>query len=804
MYISYSWLKELVDFNLSVEETDQVLTMLGIEVESKIDYGNKYKNFYIAKVLKKDKHPNADKLSVCIVDYKFGNKLVVCGAPNVDEGQKVVLGIPGAVVPNGGFAIEKREIRKIASDGMICSKAELEIGTDHSGIWVLPEDAQVGMTLAEYLKLDDVAFEIGVTPNRADCLSHFGISRELAAYRSLNFTKPAISLKEGDKPVENFASVEIIDSEKCPRYTGRVILNTKVCESPDWLKNKLTMLGMRPINVVVDVTNYVLIESGQPLHAFDLDKLARNKIIVRTAAEGEKFITLDSKERTLDDKMLMICDGDKPVAVGGVMGGENSEITDGTTNILIESAFFMPSSIRRTSKKLGIQSEASYRFERGVDIGNITYAADRAASLIAELAGGEIAKGIIDNYPNPVERAKCSVRYKRAEQMIGVNLTPDSIVDMLQRLQFEVVDKNEESVTVLVPTHRVDIFEEIDLIEEIARLYNYDNITPGFSTTINFEKIGVHEKLAVPQIRQDLRQFLIPKGFTEILTQNQTDPSKNRLTSTEWFELSNPLGEELSTMRTSLVPSMLATIKHNVRFGNKDLRLFEIGKVFKKVPDTEDTFIPGCLENEMLLIAMTGRKNKTGWDIPEKPVDFYDIKGLLKDISGSLRLDIVEQPFKNQPGFSKNSLSLIINGINIGCVGEITGDFLKVFEIDNPVYCLLLDLQVLKEISRPFPQYRKVSQFPKVVRDLAFILDDKIEAASIQNVIQESGGELLSEVLLFDMYKGKSIGENKKNLAFSLTFSSPDRTLRDEEIEKALNNIVVNVESKFSAILRKF
>ena len=467
MYASLNWLKELVDFSMSTEELDQTLTMLGIEVEGIVDYRKKFENFYTAKVLTKEKHPDADKLSLCTVDCAGETYNVVCGAPNVEAGQNIAFGKLGAVVPSAGFKLVKRKIRGIESEGMICSQVELETGEDKSGIWVLPDDAPNGIPLVEYLNLDDIVFDISLTPDRADCLSHIGIARDLAAYLGTEVKMPKFELKEDGPDIEDSLSIEIKNTEKCPRYAARIVRGAKIHESEEWLKNRLIKLGLRPINAVVDATNFVLMEMGQPLHAFDLDTVEGNKIVVQTAEEGEKFTTLDSLERKLDSNMLMICDAKKPVAIGGVMGGENSEISNSTTNILIESAYFNPSSIRKTSKKLAIQSEASYRFERGVDIDNIINAMDRAAELIARLTGGTVDKGFIDNYPLKHENIKCTLRFNQARRLIGVDIPNEDMCNMLNQLKFKTINKDEDSVTVEIPSWRVDCQYEVDLIEEI-------------------------------------------------------------------------------------------------------------------------------------------------------------------------------------------------------------------------------------------------------------------------------------------------------------------------------------------------
>jgi len=805
MLISYNRLKELVDFNLNPQELDHVLTMLGIEVESIVNYGEKYNNFFIGEVLEKEKHPNADKLSVCKVSIGSAVKNVVCGGPNVAKGQKVVLGLAGALVPSNGMVLEDREVRKIVSEGMICSQVELEMGDDKSGIWVLPAEAVPGTPLVDFLKLNDIVLEISITPNRADCLGHFGLAREIAAYCSTKVKYPELKFKVAETSSLQFVKISIQDMTGCPRYTGRVVRNVEVKESPDWLKQKLILLGMRPINIIVDVTNYVLIECGQPLHAFDLDKLAGNEIIVRKPNHGEKFTTLDSKERILDSDMVMICDGEKPVAVGGVMGGENSEITSETKNILIESAFFNPASVRRTAKKLGISSESSYRFERGVDIDNVVFANNWAAQLIAQLSGGEIQKELIDVYPAKIEQKKCTLRFERANKIIGASIPKENIFDMLQRLGFEILEKTETQITVGVPGYRVDIFEEIDIIEEIARLNDYDNLQPQFVTSVTFDRDRIATELVFPQMRTKLRNFLVENGFNETLTQNITDPVSAGFYEAEPVVIANPLGEEMSVMRTSLIPSMLRTIERNIRLGNQNLKLFEIGWTFHHVGKGVKTFIEGILEQEELIISITGKSNPVQWGAAKRNYDFYDIKGVFENLAGFFRFKNMKLlPVKDEKGvFSKNVLNISYKNEIIGQLGEISEKYLKKFDVEYPVFILLINLKKLYSIPVDVPKYSTVPPFPGSRRDLAFLLDKTVPANDVRSVIANCNSKILKKVDIFDVYEGKAVDGNKKSIAYSLLFSSPEKTLVEEEIDKVVNEIVKTIETKFSATLRK-
>jgi phenylalanyl-tRNA synthetase beta chain len=803
MKLSLNWLKEFIDFDLTPEELDASLTMLGIEVEGIENPAKKLEGFYVAYVNEKEKHPDADKLSVCQVTLGGDNLQVICGAPNVDKGQKVVLGTSGAVVPSGGFKLEKRKIRGVESNGMICSQSELELGESHDGIWVLPENAKVGISLAEYLGINDVIFEISVTPNRADCLSHLGIAREVAALTGNTIRYPQSKALPTNSNINDLAQVVVEDSEKCPRYTAKLVRNCKIGESPDWLKSRLQSLGLRPINSAVDVTNLVLMESGQPLHGFDFDKLSGHKIIVRTANQGDKFLTLDGKERTLEAEMLMICDGEKSVAIGGVMGGENSEITNNTTNILIESAYFQPSSVRRTSKKLALQSDSSYRFERGVDIENVPRACKRAATLIAELTGGELVEGIIDVYPNTIEKKQVKIRFERARKIIGADIDNEIIKQLLLKLNFEIINEDEIGLTLGVPAYRVDISMEIDLIEEIARLYNYDNIESDFSSQINFGLQRIVKELSTPDLRNTIRRHYVNSGFTEVLTQNQTDPKSIEMTGIESVKISNPLGEELSLMRTSLINSTLKVVNHNIRNGSPDLKIFEIGKVFLKNDDVK-SFIPGIKEEEHLIIALTGKNIPLQWGSQSKDFDFYDIKGIVEEfieLSAVKGLKLSQLPEHNL--LSKNALSINIKRNPIGYFGEVKKSVLKHYDIDQKVFLAEINLTEIYSANVVTPYYEQISHFPAISRDLAFTLSDDIAAGDVLTEVRASGGEFLRESVLFDVYQGANLGENQKSLAFGLIFRAKDRTLKESEIEASLNVIINKIESKFSAKLRK-
>lgn len=806
MLLSYNWLQEFGDFKKSPEELDATMTMLGIEVESIENYADKYKGFFIGEVLTREKHPKADKLSLCTVSIGGDDiKNIVCGAPNVDAGQKVVLGVLGAVVPSAGFKLERRKIRDYESEGMICSLPELELGEDTGGIWVLPENAPVGTPLADYLNMNDIIFELGLTPNKADCLSHIGIARELAAQSKQIVKMPEFELKESSIDVNSLVKVEINDTDKCPRYAARVIQNAKISESPAWLKTRLKMIGLRPINCVVDAANLVLMECGHPLHTFDLDKINGKKIVVRTASDNEKITTLDGKERLLDSNMLMICDEDKPIAAAGVMGGLNSEISNQTTNILIESAYFNPSSVRKTAKKLGINSDASYRFERGADIENVEYALNRLAALTAELTDGEIACGMIDVYPKTIECIELDLRFEKARKIIGIELENEEMISILTHLGFELISSDETSMKVKVPHRRNDVTYEIDLIEEIARLYNYNNIEPDYTSSIDFSGKGMHQKLAVPTMREKIRIYFAQSSYNEILTQNMTDPASAAIFTDNPVKIANPLGEELSILKPSMVPSLMKVINHNIRMGNHNLAIFELGKIFVRPENGVETFIKNIEERDFLAVALCGKSAPRQWGTAERSVDFFDLKGAVAGLFEYFRYDNLK--FKASDGedevFSKNAADIYIKKTKIGKIGEVKAQLLKHYDIESKLYFALIDLKVFYSISIPNPVFSAPPQVPGSSRDFAFIVNQSIQAEDIKKEITAAGGKFLKSVEVFDVFAGKSIGENMKSIAFSVKFSAGDRTLVESEIESAANAVVSSVEKKFGAVLRK-
>jgi phenylalanyl-tRNA synthetase beta chain len=821
MLISQNWLKEFVDFTCTPQELEHILTMLGLEVEKIHNPAAALHGFVVGEVLTCEKHPNADKLSVCTVKLSdIQVNTIVCGAPNVAVGQKVPVATEGAVVPNSGFQIAKRKLRGVESNGMICSRSELGFEDSSDGIWPLPADAPVGMPLAEYLGMNDVLYEISITPNRADCLSHLGVAREIAAYFNVPLRKPFVSFAEDTTATADHVTVQIDDPEVCCRFAARVIRGVKIQDSPQWLQSRLQACGQRSINNVVDVTNYVMLECGKPIHAFDLDRVAGRTLIVRRAANDATMTTLDSKERRLDDTMTIIADSERISGLAGIMGGQVSEIEPDTVNVCIESAIWHPSSIRRTAKKLGISTDAAYRFERGVDMETVVYAADRAAQLIAEIAGGSIAGKAIDMYPTVKSQKQATVRYARASMLIGKEISADEQRSLVERLGFVVASADEASMTVRIPTYRVDVETETDVIEEIARLYGYDNIEPDLTSRVNLSGERTPEVLTPLPFTAELSEFLRSNGFHETMTQNMIDPKSTAFFTDNPVSIANPLGEELSCLRPSLVPSMLKVIERNVRYGQKNLRLFEIGTIFSHSDIAEATFINGFREQQCLIVALTGaltngESGSKHWSGTEQMADFYDIKGVAESIAQMLGGEFVFKPAEQpQALFSPNSIEFHAGKTLLGWAGEVSKPALKAFHIEttagSPVLLCVVNLWALPELVKSKSalqprKYKPMSPYPVVMRDLAFVVDAATEADALRLHIQHTAreaGDFLRSVELFDVFAGAAIGAGKKSMAFALQFNSHEKTLADEEVDASIHRIVASIGEKFGATLR--
>jgi phenylalanyl-tRNA synthetase beta chain len=799
MKISLNWIKDYINLDgISVDEIVEKLTMSGLEVEDVVNQNEIYKNFVVAEVKSVVKHPNADKLSVC--EVFDGNKTlqVVCGASNVTANQKVVFAPVGTIIPNGNFEIKKAKIRGVESFGMICAEDELMLSDDHSGIMVLDEKFNPGNLITEALGLNDVIIEVAVTPNRPDALSHIGVARDLSAIFNRELKLPEISLSESEQPAEQVASVEIIDSINCPRYCARVILDVDIKESPDWLKNKIKSVGLRPINNIVDITNFILHEIGQPLHAFDLDLLADKKIIVQSLDSTIEFTTLDSKKRELPAGSLMICDAKREVAIAGIMGGENSEITESTKNILIESAYFNPSSIRKTSKLTQLQTDSSYRFERGTDPNITKYAAERAAQLIFELAGGRVLKGTIDIFPEKINKKELSLRFKRLNKILGFEIDDNKTIQILKNLGFELTEQTTEAVKVLVPTFRPDIERETDLIEEVARINGYDNIPVVPKISVTLERKEDHQKF-----EDTVRNIFVGLGFNEMIN-NPLISEKEASLSGNPIKLANPQSIEMSCLRTSLISGALNSVKRNLNFGNKDLMLFEIGNVFNAINTSEIRDFEDLVENQNLVLVLTGKEQLKSWNAPEKNFDFYSLKSFVDAFLSKISLE----NFINDSYYSKEneifiySYQKLVDNKVIGAGGKIKKQILNLFDIQSDVFLFEFNLSEIKKITLPPLKFVEPLKYPKIVRDFAFIFDKKINFVEIEKFIYSQSVNLLKKVDLFDVFESESIGNKNRSLAFRLEFYDEKRTLTEDEVEKEFSLLIEKITSHFNAKLR--
>ena len=815
MRISSKWLARYVQFKISPEVLAEKLTSAGLEVEGIERLGEKYEKFVVGEVLSVRKHTNANKLTVCSVDVgsKGGKEesllplQIVCGAPNVAAKQKVVVGLVGATVPRNQhdpdgkpFVLSKVNIRGEESFGMICSSYELGLGNDASGIMVLDVSAKVGTPLASFLGMDDVVYEIGVTPNRPDCLCHLGIAREVAASLKKKAVLEKIVLHEDKKSsVKKAISIEVKDSKGCPRYTARLVTNVHVAPSPEWLQSYLKSCGLRPINNVVDVGNFVMYECGQPLHMFDYGKIAGKKIVVRNAAEGEKFRTLDGIDRTLSSDTLMICDAQKPVAIAGVMGGMNSEISDATAAVLIESAYFAPSGIRKTSKHLALQSDAAYRFERGTDPNGTKSAADRAAMLLAEIAGGVVNQGVVDIYPHKIKERVVRVRTTRVNKVLGTDLSSQEMKQLLSPIGITTSPGPKGTFLCTCPTYRPDLEEEIDIVEEIARLHGYSKIEDKMVSAIDFSQhVSRHSEVGT------LRASLEGLGFNEIVTNSLLDLELVAPFSSDIVKIKNPISKDLSAMRPNTVFSMLQTVYHNTNLGIGDLKLYELGRTYAKAESGEPaSVVKGYREREILSLCMTGRREPTGWHSGAEMVDIYDLKGVVASLLGKILLDKFQFIcYDSRSPLTEQTIAIEIDGTYIGFLGKVKAELLKRFSVESDVYVSELSVRDLIQGEAGVKKFVPPSKFPSVKRDLAFILGKDVLMEAVERQIRKSSGALLRDVTLFDIFEGKPLPEGKKSFAFTLDLNSGAKTLTEEEASQVIDAVVKDVCREFNAELR--
>ena len=802
MLVSLKWLKDYVDIELPVEDLAHQLTMAGLEVDEIKTIRPQFSGVVVAKILSVKPHPSADRLSLCSVSDGTQNYPVVCGANNIAPGDIVPLAKVGAVIP-GGYTIKSSVLRGEKSDGMLCSETELEIGDDASGIMRLPSDLPLGVPLETALNIGDTVLDVGVTPNRSDCLSMIGMAREVAAITGKKIKQPSFKVKESSENTNSLTSVQIIDADACPRYTARMIKNVQIGVSPVWMKTRLEAAGLRAINNIVDITNFVMLEMGQPLHAFDFRFLEEGRIVVRKSKENEEFISLDGKSRTLPADTLLICDGVKPVAIGGIMGGLNSEVKEDTQVVFLESAYFNPTSIRRSARKLAMPTDAAFRFERGVDPEGVLKALNRAAQLIAALSGGSICKNYIDEYPEKIFTAQdIPLRLDRIRQIIGMEIGAKDVVRILRSIGMILKPNGKGRYLVTPPTCRVDILREIDLIEEVIRLYSYDRVP------VTLPAVAVTEIAVIPRLNLEerIRQLLIGSGYTEIVNYSFGIPvAADLLCLSENDErrrlvrIKNPLGEDLSVMRTTMIYGLLETAKKNANNGSFDLSIFEIGRIFLRrkageLPE-EKNMLAGLLTGKMTDDLLGSRKT----------VDFYTLKGCLENIFFDLKLNNCRynskavEPFLH-PG---KSCGIYLDDRQIGFLGEVHPDVLEKIDLKNNVYVFEINSDILiSAYHNRNITYQEISKFPAVMRDAAFVIPDTMEADQMLNIVLGQKEDLLENVSIFDVYTGQEISQGTKSLGLRFSYRAPTRTLTDLETNTVHDRIVRNTVNLTGAKIR--
>ena len=805
MRVSLNWLRDYVRVELLPADLAHLLTMSGLEVEALEALGQSLDGIIAAKILSVSSHPKADRLFLCHLDTGDKEVQVVCSATNLFEGALVPLALPGTVLP-GGRTVEESRIRGEISVGMLLAEDEMALTDDHSGIMILPSDLNPGIEISTELSLEDWALEVAVAPNRPDCASVIGIAREIAALTGQTLKRPDIVVQAEDTPIEDLAKVTLLDRKGCPRYAAGLIRGVELKPSPFWMRYRLFVSGVRGINNVVDISNYVLLEMGQPLHTFDYDRLNGHQIVVRRAEEGEIFTTLDGQTRALSKEILMICDADRAVALAGIMGGLNSEIFAGSKNVLVESAYFDPIAIRRGAKKLGLSTEASYRFERGVDVDGVIKALNRALMLISNLAGGRIARGVVDNYPEPIHRPVIDLRVDKTNRFLGTSISRETMTGYLKALEMDVTDTEvENQLRINPPSFRVDLTREIDLMEEVARMEGYDNIP------VTFPPMRISDRRDDPELAlgKRARETMIGFGFAEIISYSFIPPdfvdtfgadNKSRLRS--FIELRNPLSVDQSVMRTSLLPGLLSAIKTNMFHGVETLKLFEYGKVFLKNNNQD---LP---QEEIFLAAiMAGLSHEPSWYQRERKVDFFDIKGVAEGLLKGLGIREYQfQASKDLPGLHpKRSADIIVSRAAVGSVGQISPAVLEGYDlrVEN-VYVFQLDLGAVSGmIQNERPVFSPFARFPAVFRDISVIVKRQKESALIREIIEREGGDLVESVNVYDVYEGKNMDPTEKALTFRISYRSKEATLDGKEVNKLHEHIIDRIGQEAGGRLRE-
>ncbi|MCG8396719.1 phenylalanine--tRNA ligase subunit beta [Bacillus atrophaeus] len=803
MFVSYRWLEDYVDLKgMDPVVLAEKITRTGIEVEG-IEYkGEGIKGVVIGHVLEREQHPNADKLNKCLVDIGADDPVqIICGAPNVEKGQKVAVATVGAVLP-GNFKIKKAKLRGEESNGMICSLQELGVEGKlvpkeyAEGIFVFPNEAEAGSDALAALQLDDAILELGLTPNRADAMNMLGVAYEVAAILEAEVKLPKTDYTEGADKAADYISVKIEDQEANPLYTAKIIKNVKIAPSPLWMQTKLMNAGIRPHNNVVDITNFVLLEYGQPLHAFDYDRFGSKEVVIRKAAENETLLTLDDQERKLSADHLVITNGSKAQAVAGVMGGAESEVRGDTTTILLEAAYFNGQTVRKASKDLGLRSESSVRFEKGIDPARVRLAAERAVQLIHLYAGGEVLSGTVEENHLTIEANNIHVSVEKVNNVLGMTISKEEMISIYQRLGFA-VGEAEDLLIVTVPSRRGDIKIEEDLIEEAARLYGYDNIPSTLPETE-----GTTGGLTSYQAkRRKVRRFLEGAGLSQATTYSLTNEKKAAAFAIEkslHTKLSLPMSEERSILRHSLIPNLLESVSYNLARQTDSVALYEVGSVFLT---KEEHTKP--VEKERVAGAVTGLWHKNLWQGEKKPVDFYVVKGIVEGLLDKLNMltsnEFVQSERKNMhPGRTAN---ILVNGSLVGFIGQVHPTMEKELDLKE-TYVFELDLYALLTAETEPVVYTAIPRYPSVTRDIALVTDTAISSGQLESVIKEAGGKLLKEVSVFDVYEGEHMEKGKKSVAFSLQYLNPEQTLTEEEVTKAHEKVLKALEDTYQAVLR--
>lgn len=820
MNISYNWLKEYIDFRLSPEELADALTSIGLEVgtvEEVESIRGGLRGIVIGKVLTCVEHPNSDHLHITTVDLGNGEPTqIVCGAPNVAAGQTVVVATVGTTLYDGDneFSIKKSKIRGVESFGMICAEDEIGIGTSHDGIIVLNEEVKPGTPAAEYYNLkSDWLIEVDLTPNRVDAASHYGVARDLSAWLACHaepsqLRRPSVEAFATDRP-DGAVAVEVDDYEACPRYSGITIRNIKVGESPEWLKNYLSAIGQRPINNIVDITNFILLGMGQPLHCFDVDKIDGGKIVVRKCKQDTPFTTLDGVERKLDERDLMICNADKPMCIAGVFGGLDSGVTESTTSIFLESAYFNPTSIRKTARRHGLSTDASFRYERGTDPNITMYCLKLAALMVKELAGGEICGEPTDIYPKEIKPYPVTLRYDYLNALVGKDIPSEKVDSIVKSLEMEIVNHSDNSIDLLVPTYRVDVQRPCDVVEDVLRIYGYNNVdfSRNLRASLSFKTITDSSN----ELRELISNQLTATGFNEILNNSLTAESYYEGLTDEHHapvKLLNPLSNDLNVMRMSLLFGGLEVIEHNVNRRDADLMLYEFGKIYSRdlsIESTAENPIAPYTETERLGLWLTGNIRTGNWARPEERATFFDMKAIVANIFARLGIngkEIELKPVKSP--FYSNAVEIATrSGKQLGTLGIVAKAMLKRCDVKQEVIYADLDWTALVKLAvKKKVTYAPLPKTHPVKRDLALLLDEAVTMAQVEKIVRDSEKKLLRGVELFDVYQGKNLEPGKKSYAISITLQDDEKTLQDKQIEAVMGKITANLQKQLGASLR--